>query len=139
MTKQTLAERLERWSMPEPNSGCWLWLGALTDGYGVLHANGERMAHRVSYEHYVGPIPEGLVIDHKCRTRCCINPRHMEPVTPAENTRRGWPCTKTHCKHGHALTPDNLYTHTHGWRQCATCKRAYRNRHYRANKIAAST
>jgi hypothetical protein len=76
--------------IPEPNSGCWLWLGSLRSGYGRFSLNGKTCeAHRVSYEHLVGPIPQGMMIDHLCRTRCCINPDHLEPVTNAENIRRG--------------------------------------------------
>lgn len=90
-----LADRLERWSIPEPNSGCVLWLGALTwDGYGYIglrDAAGKAYnvrAHRAAYELRVGPIRDGLVIDHLCRVRCCINPDHLEVVTQHENLRR---------------------------------------------------
>lgn len=137
MSVETIVAKLERLSMPEPNSGCWLWLGGVTRaGYGQISVRHNRAAHRVSYETFIGPIPAGLVIDHKCRTRSCINPLHLEPVTPTENTRRGWPVTKTHCKRGHALTEDNLYSHLHGWRQCATCKRAHVARYKAAAKLA---
>lgn len=120
---EPIAAKLERLSMPEPNSGCWLWLGSVSGGYGQFGSilTTTNMAHRVSYEHYIGPIPDGLVLDHKCRTPSCINPLHLEPVTPTENTRRGWRVTKTHCIRGHALTPDNLYRRKRSpWRQCAT-------------------
>jgi len=77
--------------------GCWLWTGFINRyGYGVLTALPRkpgraraRAAHRVSYEWFVGPIPAGLTIDHLCRVRRCINPDHLEPVTNAENLRRG--------------------------------------------------
>lgn len=70
-------------------NGCWLWQGCLNvRGYGQL-GKGSRAAHRVFYERHVGPIPEGLTIDHLCRVRHCVNPAHMEPVTVAENVRRG--------------------------------------------------
>jgi hypothetical protein len=87
----TLAERLEQWSIPEPNSGCLIWMGALNDkGYGRMKVAGRmRQAHVVAYELANGPIPLGLLPDHLCRTRCCINEAHLEPVTPGVNVRRG--------------------------------------------------
>ena len=68
-------------------SGCWLWMASLNrKGYGSFQS---QAAHRVAYQLLVGPIPDGLHIDHLCRVRNCVNPSHMEPVTPAENQRRG--------------------------------------------------
>lgn len=77
--------------MPVPESGCWIWTGELNrNGYGRVWRLGRRvMAHRAMYELLVGPIPEGLVLDHLCRVRCCVNPKHLEPVTVRENTIRG--------------------------------------------------
>lgn len=70
--------------------GCWLWIGTINGaGYGTFRLNGETIgAHRAVYEHVVGPIPAGLHIDHLCRVRNCVNPEHLEPVTPSENIRR---------------------------------------------------
>jgi hypothetical protein len=76
----------------EPSLGeCWVWVARLNrNGYGRLSVEGdERMAHRLSYEAHVGPIPPGLVLDHLCEVRCCINPSHLEPVTVQVNTLRG--------------------------------------------------
>lgn len=72
-------------------SGCWLWKGAKSKGgYGYLRVMGTpTQAHRVFYERHKGAIPEGLHIDHLCRVRGCVNPDHLEPVTLAENGRRG--------------------------------------------------
>lgn len=77
---------------------CWLWNAATTAGYGAMGAGrrGEGLlyAHRVSYEINVGPIPEGLHIDHLCCIRACVNPRHLEPVTQQENNIRAWTARK---------------------------------------------
>jgi hypothetical protein len=72
-------------------TGCWWWLGELNrNGYGRVWHNGKkRMVHKVTWESVHGPVPEGLVLDHKCRNRRCCNPRHLEPVTVQVNTRRG--------------------------------------------------
>ena len=104
--------------------GCWLWTGSLNNkGYGQWGQNGRtRSAHRVAYEFYVGPIPEGLTIDHLCRTRHCVRPDHLEPVTSAENTRRA---RGDECSNGHAYTPENTkYRKDNGRRICVTCQKA---------------
>lgn len=94
---------------------CWIWQGCPDEkGYGGFACR-ERAykAHRLSYTIFVGPIPPDLVIDHLCRTRNCVNPEHLEPVTDVENIRRGEAITiiqdrKTHCKYGHPFSGDNL-------------------------------
>lgn len=84
-------ERLEARTERPEGTNCWLWRGSLNIyGYGRIKFHGESVfVHRLSYETLVGPIPDGLVIDHLCRVRNCVNPDHMEPVTNSENIRRG--------------------------------------------------
>lgn len=126
-------------SIPEPNTGCWLWLGQLRDGYGRLHSDGKLLqAHRVSYEAFVCDIPDGLQIDHLCRVRCCVNPEHLEPVTQLENVRRGdaaggrfaaaFQRAKTHCPKGHPYSEENTEHRKVGSRRCRACHRAERQR-----------
>lgn len=111
----------DKW-IPEPNSGCWLWLAALDGkGYGAVgDKNKVRRAHVVSYELRVGSVPVGLELDHKCRNTACVNPDHLEPVTHAENMRRA-AMFRTHCKNGHPFIGDNLQIRSRGERVCKTC------------------
>ena len=90
--RPSVQERLERQCIPEPNSGCWLWTGAIyASGYGGLqHKGRSQYAHRVSYEIFVGPIPNGHDIDHLCRLRLCVNPEYLQAVTRRENLLRSW-------------------------------------------------
>lgn len=115
------------------SDGCWLWVGQLNHaGYGVFQRGyGSTLAHRVAFEWMVGPIPEGLELDHLCRVHNCINPRHLEPVTRDENMRRarGWKhpnhrnVGKTHCPHGHPYDAENTYVNANGDRICRACNR----------------
>lgn len=107
-------------------SGCWLWSGKHTkNGYPMY---GRHMAHRLSYQAAVGPIPEGLELDHLCCVPSCVNPVHLEPVTRAENIRRRTEA-QTSCRNGHPYTGWNLAHTTDGRRRCRTCSRDKSRRH----------
>ena len=121
--------------MAVAESGCWLWTSSRrTNGYGEMAAWGKnRLAHRVMYELLIGPIPDGLVLDHLCRTPACVNPDHLEAVTERENILRGSGAAaanarKTHCIHGHEFTEENTkrFRMPNGrlGRACRTCIRA---------------
>lgn len=126
--------------VPEPNTGCWLWVGAHDNGgYGIFR---NQKAHRFSYTLHRGEIPEGLVLDHLCRVRCCVNPNHLEAVTAKENIRRGEVSlihgSKTNCPYGHPYDVDNIYYYKNSrnevlkTRACRICKlikqQAYRDK-----------
>jgi hypothetical protein len=149
---KTLLERFNEKFIPEPNSGCWLWLGTLNKGgYGDICRNGRvekhAQAHRVAYELYVGPIPAGLDLDHLCRVRCCVNPAHLEPVTRSENVKRGLmpainrarAVAQTHCVHGHEFTAENtIHAKVRGrsTRECRECRLKRQRTAYHAARCA---
>lgn len=124
----------------DPN-GCWLWTGCLSRAsYPRL---GGKWAHRVAYELFVGPIPSGLHLDHLCRVPRCVNPKHLEPVTPRENVLRSdAPNARAirlkRCKYGHEMTPENTYVRPDGMgNQCRQCSKDRLRRYGAAKKKVA--
>lgn len=124
------------WTKVDKTDNCWNWVGQIHHtGYGVIYLSRAeckdpnrrlRLVHRVAYELLEGPIPEGLTLDHLCRNRRCVNPKHLEPVTVVENVMRGFSpnairARRTHCCKGHPLTGYNLIIKPFGYRNCRIC------------------
>lgn len=115
------------WKKVEKTDTCWLWTGCLeVSGYGKAARNpavgSTQKAHRIAYVLVVGPIPEGLELDHLCEQPSCVNPDHLEPVTGAENHRRK-ALRQTACANGHDYDFANTYVRANGYRQCRACHR----------------
>lgn len=114
---------------------CWVWTGATSDGYGRVGIRrgtdrpSTEGAHRISYRMNVGPIPEGLTLDHLCRNPPCVNPAHLEAVTMRENVLRGetitaYAASRTHCPQGHEYNEANTYRYKGtNHRLCRVCNR----------------
>ena len=140
----TEADHLKFWSFVFKTPTCWLWRGALSNGYGQLHVKNRLhgklniIIHRWMCERFIGPIPQGFHVDHLCRVTQCVNPAHLELVTRRENMLRGKTvgarnASKTHCIHGHEFTPANTYRPNPNHRHCRQCAKEYQRR-FRARR-----
>ena len=148
MRGRKMIERFMSKVEPIPESGCWLWTGSTNDkGYGWTGLSGmPRLAHRAAYTLLVAPIPEGMNVCHKCDVRSCVNPTHLfvgsqrDNIRDASAKKRLAGQEKTHCKHGHAFTPENTIPIRPGQRDCRKCRRGRGNewmRKWRSKKRAA--
>jgi hypothetical protein len=140
----TVADRF--WSKVDKTETCWLWTASIDgDGYGWFRLYGRlERSHRIAYELLIGPIPDGLQLDHLCRNRGCVNPDHLEPVPLIENVMRGEGpmavnARKTHCIHGHEFTDANTDRSERGHRRCVTCRRERDRKRRNDRKRALAT
>lgn len=121
-------------------SGCWIWMGSVhKNGYGMLSHDGRHdWAHRHFYRYFIGEIQKELTIDHLCRNRQCVNPKHLDVVTHHENIMRSpiavaaINARKTHCVHGHSLA--DAYRTKKNHRRCRTCTNAAQRRYGRRKR-----
>jgi hypothetical protein len=133
------------WAKVDAEGDCWEWTGSTNEkGYGVFKPSPQRgnvRSHRFAWEILVGPIPEGLELDHRCQNRRCCNTAHLEPVTHAVNSQRssaGAACKRraakiTHCPKNHPYSGDNLIVRR-GSRECRECKNLRNRELYQRQK-----
>lgn len=135
--------------IPEYNPSlgeCWIWTGGPDGkGYGQFGVEGKgKRAHRLSYELLIGPVPDGLELDHLCRVRLCVRPSHLEPVTHQVNGLRGESpsadnARKNDCPEGHPYEGKNLIELSTGGRRCRTCRNEKERAGYFRRKERASS
>ena len=125
-------QRFEKYISVEPNSGCWLWTGAWSkSGYGSFRVeNKSQNAHRVAYKLYLGPLKNGMMIDHICRNRACVSPDHLRQVTPRQNILENSmsisaiSAKRNCCKRGHVYVPGSFRI-TANKRVCKLCRESW--------------
>ena len=128
MPYKPLEKRIMEKVLFQPN-GCWTWTGAFFKkkygNYGQLRMGGKdgkaKKAHRISYTFFVGEIPEGKEIDHLCHNTMCVNPKHLEAVTHAQNMQRRKDSGLEKCKHGHLYSKETTYINPRKRRECKIC------------------
>lgn len=142
MSELTPNERFDSRWVPEPMTGCWLWVGTASPrGYATFRVNGRKIGvHRFAYERWVGPIRDGLVVDHICNNPTCVNPDHLQAITQRDNVRRGRGTSginsrKQECIHGHPFDADNTYVDPGGGRHCRECRRQADKRRYHSREL----
>ena len=145
--KRTMLERFES-KIVRRESGCWEWSGAhfQTTGYAIFNVPSPKdgrwrpaTAHRIGYQLFVGPIPDGLNIDHLCRNRGCVNPAHLEPVQQRTNMLRGdapsaISVRTNRCQRGHEFTPQNTHVRIRNGKPKRDCRECVRERDRARNK-----
>lgn len=140
---KSVRERLLSRLIIEPETGCLLWTGGRSDGYGRIKIDGKpRQVHQVMYEMFADPIPDGLVPDHLCRVRHCASLAHLEYVTRRVNALRGESfsavnAVKTHCDSGHEYDLLNTYWTPDNKRRCRACDRDNTARYKARKKMLA--
>lgn len=143
MYPDTLERFHSRYAIDE--NGCWVWHGGDVYGFNTrgqpqISVRGREprnaLAYVASYEHYIGPVPEGYEVDHLCFNSKCVNPEHLEAVTPKKNKERAYKKyhERTHCKYGHELVGHNAYDRPDGRVACRTCRNEAARRWHEKNK-----
>lgn len=138
--KLPIREYIETRINKEMQPDCWIWtLAKDKDGYGVAHkGRGNFRAHRISYETFIGPIPEGFSVCHHCDNPPCCNPAHLFLGTNQDNmddmVAKGRKPRKSHCPKGHPYSGTNVVFESDGSQKCKICKRTREKLRYHARE-----